>query len=215
VSGPPLQLVQLLSVLAAFLTITYRMLGLLLCVAVGANTVPVAAQPTNEGWLELLMQRMAAIPARQADFVEVKRVAALQRPLTLHGHLIYRRPSYLEQITIAPQAETLIADGDQLSIQSGHNDTRIVSLASQPVIAGLVDGVRATLAGDLAQLRQFYRITAQGRVAAWRLILTPIQPELANVLRSVILEGADTDIRTVNVVAANGDEQDIVITAPG
>jgi outer membrane lipoprotein-sorting protein len=215
VSGPPVQLVQLLSVLATYLTITHRILGLLLCVVVCASTVPVVAQPANEGWLELLMQRMAAIPARQADFVEVKRLAALRQPLTLHGHLIYRRPSYLEQITISPQTETLIADGDQLSIQSGHNDTRVVSLASQPVIAGLVDGVRATLAGDLSQLQQFYRITAQGRGAAWRLILTPIQPELANVLRSVILEGADTDIRTVNVVAANGDEQDIVITAPG
>ncbi len=213
--GPPVQLVQLLSVLATYLTITHRMLGLLLCVAVGANTAPVVAQPMNEGWLELLMQRMAAISARQADFVEVKRLASLQQPLTLHGRLIYRRPSYLEQITLSPQTETLIADGDQLSIQSGHNDTRVVSLASQPVIAGLVDGVRATLAGDLSQLRQFYRITAQGRGAAWRLILTPIQPELANVLRSVILEGADTDIHTVNVVAANGDEQDIVITAPG
>ena len=166
-------------------------------------------QETTQGitWLDTLMQRLAAIPARQADFIEEKRIAALSQPLVSRGRLVYRRPDHLEQITTAPQPESVIVDGDRLSIAGAGGAPKLVSLDSQPAIAGLVDGVRAALAGDLPGLQRFYRIEARGRLDAWQLILTPAGPPLARMLRGVILDGENTNIRSITIEQANGDTQ--------
>lgn len=173
--------------------------------------VAAPAQPAAASWLDMLMQRLARIPARRADFVEQKQIAALTRPLVSRGHLLYVRPAQLEKITTAPQPETLIIDGDQLSISTEDAPPKTLSLASAPAIAGLVEGVRATLAGDLPGLRRLYRIVAEGGLGHWRLTLTPARPPLARLLHAVTIEGAQTDIRTITVDQANGDRQVMTI----
>lgn len=175
-------------------------------------SAPALAQATNTTWLASLMKQMATIPARQAEFVEEKHIAALNQPLISRGRLIYRRPSYFAKITTAPQPETLIVNGDQLSLGTGNAAPRILRLASHPAIAALVEGIRAALAGDLPTLRRFYRILAEGDPTAWRLVLTPTAPSLARFLRSVTLEGSNTVVRGIKIRAANGDEQGMTIT---
>lgn len=184
-----------------------------LLAALSAAAVAAALPALAEGtWLDALMRRLAAIPARQADFTEEKHLAALQAPLVSRGRLVYRRPDHLEQITLSPRPETVVIDGDRLSIATGGQPARTMSLAAAPALAGLVEGVRGVLAGDLAGLQRFYRIEAQGGPAAWRLILTPSGAPLARVLRGVVLDGAATDIRTVAITQANGDTQILRIT---
>jgi hypothetical protein len=172
--------------------------------------LPAAAQTGT--WLNEVMRRLAAIPARQANFLEEKRIAALRQPLISRGRLIYIRPAYLEKITTEPRPEALIVDGDRLSISTGGEAPRVVSLQSRPAIAGLVDGVRAAMAGDLPGLQRFYRVEAQGGLAGWRLILTPVFPPLARVLRAVALEGGGSAISSIRIVEANGDEQITMIS---
>jgi outer membrane lipoprotein-sorting protein len=184
---------------------------LMLAIVLASIGSAASAQSSDAPWLDALMQRMAAIPARQAEFVEEKRLVALNQPLISRGQLIYRRPSYIEKVTTSPQPETLIVNGDQLTIGSGNDGSRVMSLASQPAIAGLVDGIRAALAGDLSGLRRLYRITSDGGPAAWRLILTPDAPPLAHFLRSVIIEGTNTDIHAIEIVETNGDIQRMTI----
>jgi hypothetical protein len=174
--------------------------------------LPAIAQPTESAWLNSLMQRMAAIPARQAEFVEEKHIAALSQPLISRGQLIYRRPSYIAKITFSPRPETLIANGDQLSLGSGNAAPRTLSLASYPAVGVLVDGIRAALAGDLPTLRRFYRILVEGNPTAWRLVLTPTAPSLARFLRTLTLEGSNTVVRAIRIRETNGDEQGMTIT---
>lgn len=173
-----------------------------------------ARQAAAEGgtWFDELMRRLAAIPARRASFSEEKSVAALTVPLISHGVLVYRRPNYLEKITTDPRPETLIVNGDQLSLATMGQKPRVFSLESQPVAAALVDSVRAALAGDVPGLQRFYRITASGGLTSWTLLLTPIAPSLARVLRNVTLTGAGTDIRGIRISEANGDGQSMTIT---
>ncbi|HEX4262019.1 MAG TPA: outer membrane lipoprotein carrier protein LolA [Acetobacteraceae bacterium] len=172
---------------------------------------PAGAQPSG-AWLDTLMQRLSEIPSRRADFTEQKRIAALAQPLASRGRLIYVRPAQLEKITDAPRAERLIVDGDRLSLSTGGGAARVLSLAASPLVAALVEGVRATLAGDLAGLRRLYVIAAVGGLAGWRLILTPARPPLTRVLRSVTINGAGTDIRAIAVEQTNGDRQLMTIT---
>lgn len=185
----------------------------MLAAALLALGSPSAGADPAHSWLEVLMQRLARIPARSANFTEEKQVAALTRPLVSHGRLFYVRPRWLEKITDAPQSETLLVDGDRLSLTIGGGAPKILSLASVPAVAGLVDGVCATLAGDLPWLRRFYRVVAAGNMSHWRLALSPAGPPLARLLRTVTIEGAGTDIKTIAVEEVNGDREVMTITA--
>jgi Outer membrane lipoprotein carrier protein LolA-like len=171
-----------------------------------------AAQPTSGSapaprWLGELMGRLARIGERHATFREERRFAALTRPLMSQGWLVYRRPSYLEKTTAAPQPEHLVVDGDRLTVTEGDAAPRRLSLDSQPEVEALVDAIRGPLSGDLAALERSYRVQADGRLAAWRLTLTPTDPRVQAMLRAAEIEGADTDVRQVRIIQANGDEQ--------
>ncbi len=175
-------------------------------------TAPAAAQSTAGSlppprWLDELMGRLARIGERHATFREERRFAALTRPLTSKGWLVYRRPSYLEKTTTAPQPEHLVVDGERLTVTEGNAAPRMLSLDSQPEVQALVDAVRGPLSGDLAALERSYRVQADGRPAAWRLTLTPTDPRVQAMLRTAEIEGADIDVRLVRIIEANGDEQ--------
>ncbi len=208
--GISVQLVQFLPVLGTLVTLACRML--LPSLVFGVFALAAAAEPVGPVWLDVLMQRMAAIPARQADFVEQKRIAALNQPLTSRGRLIYRRPSYIAKVTTGPEPETLIADGDRVAVTMGNDASRVLPLAGEPAVAGLVDGIRLALAGDLPALARMYRVTSEGDLTGWRLILTPLAPPVAAFLTSVTIEGIDTDIHTIRIEQANGDEQDMTLS---
>jgi len=185
---------------------------LLPALMLGTLVLPAGADPVAPAWLEVLMQRMAAMPGRQVDFVEQKRLAVLNQPLISRGRLVYQRPSYIAKITTGAEPETLIADGDRVSVTIGGGAARVLPLASVPAVAGLVDGIRSALAGDLPALQRAYRVTSQGDLRDWRLILAPLAQPVATVVRSVTIEGTDTDVRAVQIVQANGDEQDMTLS---
>src|SRR5689334_17857762 len=80
-------------------------------------SVPLArADPAPPVWLQDLMARMAQVPERREAFREEKHFAALDTPLISSGQLVYRRPAYLGKITTQPDAETLVVDGDRLTL---------------------------------------------------------------------------------------------------
>ena len=172
--------------------------------------VPAAAQ-TNT-WFDELMRRLAAVPARQASFTEERRIAALSTPIVSHGRLTYRRPDRLEKITTDPVSEILIVDGDRLSIQTGGQPAKVFALSDVPAIAGLVDSVRAALAGDLPSLERYYRIEVRGGPDAWTMLLIPVSKSLAGIVRSVTISGRGAELSAIRFVQTNGDEQSMTIT---
>jgi outer membrane lipoprotein-sorting protein len=168
-------------------------------------SVPAAAQPSSPP-IDELMRRLAAVPASRASFTEEKTIAALTEPVRSEGWLAYRRPDHLEKTTTGPNRESLMVDGDRLSIIADDQQPRIIELDSEPSLRALVDAVRGTLSGDLATLRQSYDVAMQGTMEAWRLILTPRDQSLKQLLRQVTVDGAGTELRAVRIVQANGDQ---------
>ena len=160
------------------------------------------------------MAQLAAVPERRDGFQEEKTLAALAYPLRSRGELVFRRPNHLEKITTSPRPERLVIDGDQLTVQSGNDSPHHLDLAEHPEIGGLVDSLRATLAGNLERLQQNFHIAASGTDGSWRLALTPARPELTQLVRSIIIEGAGTRFRNVEITQANGDRQRLSIEPP-
>jgi outer membrane lipoprotein-sorting protein len=166
----------------------------------------------SEGAAERLMQMLASVQESNATFTEVKVIASLTRPFQDSGRLRYRRPSHLEKVTVEPLAERLVVDGDRLTLAEGGAAPRVIDLNAEPMIRGLVDAIRGTLAGDLATLQRSYRVSMEGDVAAWRLTLVPIDPSLAQLIVSTTIDGAGASLRGVQTRQTNGDDIRMTIT---
>jgi hypothetical protein len=173
--------------------------------------IAAAAEAAPPGWLLEVMTGLAAIPERHATFHEEKRIAALDTPLVSKGWLIYRRPAHLEKITTTPEPESLVVDGDTLTLAANREAPQSVRLGRRPEVGALVDAVRGAMAGDLRVLESHYRITAEGRLAAWHLVLQPTDPGVQRLVRTIAIDGAGADIRSFSTVQVNGDEDSLTI----
>jgi outer membrane lipoprotein-sorting protein len=151
------------------------------------------------------MRMLAQVPESRASFVEEKTFARLTQTLRASGRLLYRRPDHLEKITLEPQPERLVVDGDRLTLTEDNQAPRVIDLDGQPAIRALVDAIRGTLSGDLAALRRSYTVTMAGTLADWRLTLVPSDPAVARLVVRTTIEGSGTALHMVETTQANGD----------
>ena len=162
--------------------------------------------------LRQIMQTLAAQPSRQAQFSMQKHLSSLAAPVLSQGTLSYSKPDLLEQDTRTPQPERLLIKGDAVSITSPGQPTRTLPLDESPALRILSDTLRGTLAGDLGTLRRHFTVEGSGSLDRWRVVLHPAGNVTAQVVRIAYVDGAGGDVRQIDIVQANGDEQRMTIT---
>lgn len=164
--------------------------------------------------LARLFSEFGAQRERHARFSERKFSALLKAPVESSGTLIFRAPDYLEKRTVEPQRETVRIEGSVVTYESaagrGGAQKRTFSLSDAPLLAALIESLRATLAGDLATLRRHYDVSLsapvpQAQTEGWQLTLVPRERALLDAVSKVVLRGAGAQIVTVEIVEANGD----------
>jgi hypothetical protein len=168
-----------------------------------------------QGWnLQELMKEMAQVPASRARFVEIREIALLTQPVELKGTLTYERPQRLTKHVQSPVDETLSVDGDTLTLRNASKQ-RVISLRDEPAAGALVASVRATLAGDLAQLERHYKIELSGTRASWKLRLQPREARVRRAVDSITLGGAGARLTRIDTLEANGDRSVMTIRHDG
>ncbi len=166
-------------------------------------SLPAAAQ--EEPWdFARLMGELAQVQTSRARYSEVKRVALLQKPLQLSGTLFYARPARLEKRQTLPFEEVISVDGGWLTVER-EGKTRRIALQNVPLVAALVESLRATLAGDGAELERLYSVRVQGTRRRWTLALTPRESEVAGVVKSVGISGSGSRIVRLEILEPGGD----------
>lgn len=172
------------------------------------------AQAADWG-LDPLMRALAQNPSGKASFTETKFIALLERPLESSGELLFLAPDRLEKRTLKPRPELMVLAGGQLSIERGRQKHRL-ALQDYPEVAGMVESIRATLAGDRAALEKVYRLELQGSAERWTLSLTPTEARIAAVLSRIRIEGSGDELRRIDIFQADGDRSEMTIrkTAP-
>ena len=158
------------------------------------------------------MHLLAQVAESRSSFTEVKTIAALTVPLRASGVLLYRRPDYFEKTTIQPQPERIVVEGERLTVSNDREPSRAVDLDSQPIIRGLVDAIRGTLAGELTLLQRTYRVEMDGDLAGWRLTLTPTDPAVKGAVSRIVIAGRQDALQIIHTVQANGDESRMTIS---
>ena len=170
-----------------------------------------------QGWnLDALMSEMAAVPASRTRFVETRHLAMLTHPLELKGSLSYERPDRLVKHVESPFDETLTVNGEVLSlVNMTRGERRSLSLREQPALGTLVESVRATLAGDRAQLERHYRVQFSGQREAWRLHLVPRATQVRAHVESITVSGAAARAQRIEVLESTGDRSVMTIVHDG
>jgi hypothetical protein len=171
--------------------------GMLLCLGAGN----LAAAPFG---IAQLMQMMAESKPASAAFSEKKFIAMLNRPVESSGELRFIPPNRLEKRTLKPKPETLVLDGEQLQVER-RGRKHVLQLRDYPEIAGMVESIRATLAGDRAALEQVYRLNLQGGANSWVLNLAPLDPRLSGIVTRIRMEGVRNEVRRMEILLADGD----------
>ncbi|HYR24217.1 MAG TPA: outer membrane lipoprotein carrier protein LolA [Aquabacterium sp.] len=169
-----------------------------------------AAQAESWGLTDL-MQTLARQKAAKATFTEKKYLAVVDRPLESSGELSYTAPDKLEKRTLSPKPETLLLDGDQLSIEQAGRRRNTINIQSHPEVAAFVESIRGTLAGDLAALQRYYTLDFSGRADAWKLVLVPIQPAMRKVMSRIRVDGTDEALTRIVFEQADGDRSEMHI----
>jgi hypothetical protein len=179
---------------------------LALCIALAGPAVASAAE-----WnIDTLMKSLAEARPQRAAFVEKKYLAQLDRPVESSGELRYAAPNHLEKRTLKPRPENLIVDGDVASYERG-SLRRVIQLSEIPEMAGLIDSIRGTLAGDRRMLERSFRIGLEGKSDRWFLQLKPLDIAMARNVHAIRIAGAGKEVRSVEVTMTDGDRSVMTI----
>jgi outer membrane lipoprotein-sorting protein len=181
--------------------------------AIGALLVAVAFPVGAESWtLQTLMQSMASIPSSRSSFIETRHIALLTQPLELKGRLTYERPNRLSKHVLSPFDELISVDGDALTVvNKTKGEQRFISLREQPQMRALVESVRATLAGDLAQLERHYHVEFSGTRGSWRMLLVPRDAKVRQYVVTIALAGAEARLARIEIAETGGDRSVMTI----
>jgi hypothetical protein len=172
-----------------------------------------ASAALADGWgVEALMTDLHGIKSSSAHFVERKYIHLLTTPLESTGTLKYSAPDKLEKITTGPVPEAIRLDGDRLSGTHGADGDKFsVSLSEQPEISAVVEGIRATLAGDLATLQRVYLLTFSGPQSKWQLDMVPRSETVRRLVSAIRISGSGTALYRVEMLENDGDRSDMDI----
>jgi len=129
----------------------------------------------------------------------------LERPLILHGELVYDGPGKLARNVKSPYDERMTIDNGQASVQRGDKPARAFSLSQAPELEGFLRGFTALLGGDGAALSRDFTLVATGNATAWHLKLMPRDDRLARRITALEVDGTGKSARCFHTFEADGD----------
>jgi outer membrane lipoprotein-sorting protein len=183
-----------------------------------AGMLAAAALAATNAWgaftIEALMTELAANAAGTVRFNETRSSPILKQPIETSGTMTFTPPARLERRTLKPRAERFVVDGDTLTVDT-NGDKRTLRLADFPALRASIESLRATLSGDLATLRRYYRVELGGTESQWQLLLLPREPEMAELVRSIRIDGMRSRIVRVEVFEASGDRTVTTLSKDG
>jgi hypothetical protein len=164
-------------------------------------TLPIHAAEWN---IDQLMQLLAQSRSGHASFVEIKSIAMLDKPVESSGELFYKAPDYFEKRTLKPKPESMVLNAGTLIIERGQKK-HTLQLQDYPEVAAFIDSIRGTLAGDRKALERTYQLGLEGSTQGWKLLLTPIDGKMKEVVEHINISGVNDEVQTIEIHQADGD----------
>ncbi len=167
-----------------------------------AVIVPLRAAAADD--LDQVMGMLAMRQHGRVEFIEQQFLSVLSRPIESSGELRYDAPDRLEKRTLKPRAETLVLQGEMLTVERAHG-RRVMDLHAYPQVLPFVESLRATLAGDRKALERLFRLDFTGSVSRWTLTLVPLESKVKQSVSQVRIDGAQDQLLKVEIRQPDGD----------
>ena len=155
--------------------------------------------------LEQVLAPLTQSPAVRAPFVEERHLALLSEPVVVRGELAFQPPDRLEKLVTSPEPEKLVLDGDEMAIESARLGSRRMNIRLYPAVNALMTGLRATLSGNAAELREVFFVSVDGTEEDWSLTLRPRSQPVLEVVEFVRISGSRNLVNRTEIVDRNGD----------
>jgi hypothetical protein len=157
----------------------------------------------DAGFVARIAGQLASNRAVRAHFRQTQTLAALSAPLVSTGTLVFiQERGVIWRLDTPVRVTYVIGDTSVTKIDaSGHRTT---TGASRGGMAQVPQMMRAMLSGDLSGLYSRFDVAGSGTAAHWQLILTPNQPQLAQFVKALRMDGG-AFLQALEIDAANGD----------
>lgn len=148
--------------------------------------------------------RLARPLAVRARFTQTQTLAAMKAPLVSHGSLVFARDQgVIWRIDDPYRATYVISDAGVVEVNA--SGQRVQRGTRPPAGVGQVSKMmRSMLAGDLSSLYSQFDVKASGTPEHWTMQLTPNQPQIAQALKGLTLEGG-AYLTNLQLSTASGD----------
>ncbi len=169
------------------------------------------AVPAWAAWdVDQLMQALARGNVARATFVEKKYLAMLDSPVTSSGELLFTPPDRLERRTLKPRAESVVLEGNTMTMTRGERQM-VLNLQEYPAVGALIESIRATLAGNRPALERHYTVRLEGTEARWSLVLVPREARTRAIVLEIRIGGERGEVRTVEIEQSDKDRSVMTI----
>jgi len=188
-------------------------MALLFCLAVG---LPAVAAESQRAWsLEQLMKGLSEIKNASTKYTEDQYIGIATKPLRSSGELVYAAPNRLEKNALTPSQQSVVIDGDRLTMQQAKGRARTVRLSDHPEIGAFIESIRSTLSGDVTALNRYYKVALTGDEGRWQLTLEPTDEKVRKLVKVVRIDGSQYELLTVEIVHADGDRSVMTMAKSG
>ncbi|MFT4194465.1 LolA-related protein [Ottowia sp.] len=176
----------------------------------GGLAGPAGAAPWD---VPALMQLLANHPSGRVQFTETKTLSVLDKPVVSTGELVYQPPDRLEKHTLKPRPESLVIEGNRLTV-TRDGVKRELRLSQYPEVLAFIEALRGTLVGNQKLLQQHYTLALRGSEQSWQLIMTPLDERMFRWVRQIIVSGSGNAVKAVETLQADGDKSLITVAPP-
>ncbi|MFM0170382.1 LolA family protein [Paraburkholderia sediminicola] len=170
------------------------------------------AAPGNPALVSQIAAHLAQAKGVRAQFTQTQTLAAMKQPLVSTGSLLFfRERGVIWQIDTPYKATYVITDAGVAEVNA--NGQRVTAHSAQGTrgVAQVSKMMRAMLGGDLSALYSQFDVQAEGSAAQWRMQLTPNQPQIAQSIKGLEMNGGDY-LQRLRITLANGDVTQLEFT---
>jgi hypothetical protein len=192
---------------------TKRALGLLALSSILLPSMLAAADSADSG-LDSVLEALAVRHHHHALYSERIESALFKQPLVTSGELYFDAPDRLEKKTLLQAPVDLLVEGDVVTIVRGVHRTTM-RLSDNPQLSPLLDGIRATLAGDRAALERAFQLAFNVEGSGWALTLQPLPAESKPLYKRIQIHGVGGTVQSVSLERASGERTTMTLIEAG
>jgi hypothetical protein len=129
----------------------------------------------------------------------------MKQPLVSSGALLfYRERGVIWRIDTPYKATYVITAAGVTQVDAAGRRVSAHSAQGTRGVAQVSKMMRAMLGGDLSALYSQFDVQAEGSATQWRMQLTPNQPQIAQSIKRLEMDGGDY-LQSLRITLANGD----------